>query len=124
VGSLAFYHTMGFGYGGILVDFPVVNKGAGARTQGGGEAAIGARPTSSTSRHDQILGWKVGKGTDGKPRFMQLRCGVREEDDGQFGTEDVEQVRVLEPGKWETWREKEQQTQNGVVKEWALHERA
>ena len=63
----------------------------------------------------QILGWRTA-GNRAEARLSQVRYLERvSEPDGKFGESLQQQVRVLEPGRWETWRNDEP---NG----WALHE--
>ena len=117
--ATAFWEPMGYGLAGVLVDMPVVNGGSGARTKKD-EKDLGVRPYFVLIRHSALLGWKVGKDNKGKPMLTQLRLmECVQEDDGSFGTVDISQIRVLEPGKWFTYREKENANK---VKEWVLHE--
>jgi hypothetical protein len=67
-----------------------------------------------------LLGWRT-KRINGAETFTQLRLLEQViEDDGQFGEKSVEQVRVLYPGKWQTWRESEKVDADGK-KVWVLH---
>jgi hypothetical protein len=64
-----------------------------------------------------ILGWRHQASVDGgKLQQLRLREWVQE-DDGRFGTKTVQQIRVLEPGKWEVWRQKAANSTG-----WELHE--
>jgi len=92
--------ALAFGVCGILVDVP---PNPGARTVDD-ERRAGIRPYLVHIRHNGILGWKTKK-IGSALQLSQLRLFERiEEDDGEFGTKLVDQVRVLEPGKWATWR--------------------
>jgi hypothetical protein len=92
--------ALSHGLTGILVDAPPAQ---GLRTLAE-EQAAGIRPYFVHIRHDAILGWKT-EATSSGIRLKQLRLLESvEEDDGEFGTKMVEQVRVLEPGKWTTYR--------------------
>jgi len=94
--------ALGPGIGGILVDFPRVE---GLKTVAE-EAAAGVRPYFVQIKPWQILGWK-SKRENGAEVLTQLRlleCVA--EDDGEFGEVDIEQVRVLYPGRFEVWRKK------------------
>lgn len=85
---------------GVLVDFPKVPENRTAAD----EKASGARPYLVQYRADSILGWRTQK-TEAGVTLSQLRLLEEvEEDDGAFGTESVEQVRLLEPGKWAVYR--------------------
>jgi Domain of unknown function (DUF4055) len=102
---------MGYGIGGILVDYP---KAMGVRTAAD-ERAAGLRPYMVEIKPWQVLGW-VESRRNGAWVIEQLRlmeCVA--EPDGPWGTKKVDQVRVLEPGKWATYRQNEK-------KEWVLHE--
>lgn len=98
-----FREAMGYGLGGILVDYPRASSG-GVRTVAQVEAA-GERPYWVRYRHSQILGWKT-ESRNGAVRLTQLRLLESfEEDDGEWGTKHVPQVRVLRPGSWSVYRQ-------------------
>lgn len=98
--------AIGYGLSGVLVDYP---KTDGVRTLAD-ERAVGARPYWVHVRHDQILGWRTER-RNGQLFTAQLRLMESvEEQDGPYGTKTVQQVRVLEPGKWETYRADEKGT--------------
>lgn len=113
-----------YGLSGVLVDYPDTRardtngmplEGPVERTVAQAEAA-GLRPYFVRVRHDQILGWRFGL-VDGKPALTQLRLlESREAEDGEFGTVDVPQVRVLTPGKWAVWEE----SGTGTARAWAV----
>lgn len=110
----------GYGLSGILVDFPdateVPTTEAGARTQAA-EQQAGLRPYWVEIKPQQIVGWRAAF-ESGAWVFRMLRLmECVEEDAGDFGTTEVEQVRVLEPSKWTTYRL--QKTTAG--EEWLLH---
>ena len=98
--------ALGKGLAGILVDFPqndAQRNGAGLTTLAA-EQAAGLRPYWVHVRANQILGWRARR-VGALWMLAQLRLlELVEEQDGEFGTKDVEQVRVLEPGKWTTYR--------------------
>lgn len=76
------------------------------------EKAAGIRPYLVLVKPEQVLGWRY----DGA-RLVQVRYQESVEvDDGAFGAETVQQIRVLEPGVWRTYRKPEKSTQ------WVLHE--
>lgn len=98
---------------GVLVEYP---KAQGIRTQEQ-EKAAGARPYCVQYPANSILGWRTAKAEAGL-QLSQLRLlEYADVDDGDFGTKSVEQVRLLEPGKWSTWRE---DPKNKDI--WLLHE--
>ena len=106
--------AMGPGLCGILVDTPERPEGIKTVAQ---EQAAGIRPYWVLIRPLQILGWKRQK-IKGQWMLSQLRImECVEEDDDAFGVVEVEQVRVLEPGKWSTYRKGQGQQKD----EWLLH---
>lgn len=89
---------------GVLVDFPKSEEST--RTQAA-EKASGARPYLAKYRADTILGWRTEKTPSGL-KLGQLRLLEQvEEADGAFGTDVIEQVRLLEPGRWAVYRQNE-----------------
>lgn len=102
---------LGYGIGGILVDFPQAN---GVRTMAD-ERAAGLRPYMVQIKPQQIIGWRAVR-FNGAWRLDQLRFMESvEEPDGAFDAKEINQVRVLEPGKWAIHRQNEK-------KEWVLHD--
>jgi len=96
-----FEEAVAFGLSGILVDYPTVS---GLRTVAE-EKKAGVRPYFVHVRAQNILGWR-SKVVAGRETLTQLRLLEQvEEEDGEFGTDVVEQVRVLYPGYWEVWRQ-------------------
>ena len=94
--------VMSYGLVGVLVDYPKSE----AKTRDD-ERKAGARPYLTRYKADQILGWRVGR-LNGKDRLMQLRVlETITENDGEFGEKSIEQVRVLVPGAWATYRKAE-----------------
>lgn len=121
------------GAGLVLVDFPYVET----RTNGSGveykdkndeqwkvktaeaDKQNGWRPYFVYIPQTDLLGWRFAV-ENGKHVLTQLRFVEHViEHEGQWDTDDtpIRQVRVLEPGKWETWRE----TGEGDKKEWTLY---
>lgn len=99
----AFVHAVGYGIGGILVDYPKV---MGVQTLAD-ERQAGARPYMTMVEHDAILGWRA-KLIGGMWQLTQLRLAEEAEvEDGRFGIKCVKRVRVLEPGRYELWQEPE-----------------
>lgn len=112
-----FREDMGYGLAGILVDYPRAPEG-GFRSRAEQEAS-GQRPYWVRVKHSQILGWR-SKTTGGKVQLSQLRLLESfEEEDGEFGTKQVPQVRVLRPGSWSVYR---QTTDAQKKSSWALVE--
>lgn len=102
-----------------LVDFPSTSdeEGRALYPTRAAEMAAGVRPYAVIIKPGQVLGWK-SKSRNGAEVLTQFRYmeSVEEEDpENQFVTKQVEQVRVLEPGSWRTFRK--QKTQ-GNKEEW------
>lgn len=103
------------GIAGILVDFPTVT---GVRTKAD-EEKIGARPYCIQISYENVLGWKSER-INGVETLTQLRLlESAVEPDGPFHERRIEQVRVLYPGKWETWRKTKAE---GGDEKWTLHQ--
>ena len=89
-----------YGLSGVLVDYPQASQ---VRTRAD-EMVTGVRPYFAHYKPQSILGWKSTK-RNGQEMLTQVRLLESvEEDDGEFGTKQVEQVRVLEPGLWFVYR--------------------
>lgn len=104
-----------YGLAGILVEAPPpIQTGGRAPTRAEQEMA-GVRPYLVRVKHDQILGWRT-ESVGGRRVLAQLRIMEHvSEAVGDFGQKTIEQVRVLEPGLWMTYRK----TEKG---EWVQHE--
>ena len=98
-----FTHTMSDGIGWIVADCPRVGEGLTLAD----ERAIGFRPYLIHVPLANVLGWKhvVESGVHKLTQFRYLEC--TEIEDGKFGTKEVEQVRVLEPGEVTVYRKDE-----------------
>lgn len=109
----ALIDAMAYGISGVLVDHPTTE---GLRTKADQDAA-GVRPYFTHYRHGCILGWRT-KTEAGRTTLTQLRL-LEEvcEDDGDFGEQHVEQVRVLTPGAWQTYRKRDKNSDD-----WEVHE--
>lgn len=96
-----FAEAVGFGLCGVLVEAPQTV----APSRSLAERPAGLRPYWVRVRHDQVLGWKAAS-VGGAMKLTQLRLlETYEEPDGRFGVKVKPQVRVLEPGRWEVWRQ-------------------
>lgn len=109
--------ALGFGIAGILVDHP---KSEGIKTLAE-EKALGLRPYFVKIDADSLLDFK-SKRVNGYEVITQLRFVemVSEETGNEFQDAVVEQVRVLDIGKWRTYRKKLNDTKG--IEEWILHE--
>lgn len=106
-----FFKSVAHGLTHILVDYP---EGAEAQTKAQ-ETELGLRPYSIHIDPCQVIGFKTAN-SGGKTVLTQFRyMETVEEYTSEFEVKTVEQVRVLEPGKWATYRRNSKQ-------EWALHE--
>lgn len=113
--ATAAHLAMAYGFAGILADMP---PNPGARTVAE-ERRAGLRPYLTQYRPHDVLGWRVERRGPSMV-LTQLRLLERvTEPDGPFGTKRTEQVRVLEPGRWQTWRPV--RGANGA-EEWRIHE--
>lgn len=90
-----------YGLSGVLVDYPRADN---VKTRAD-EMVTGVRPYFAHYKPGTILGWKSQK-INGEEVLTQLRLlETVEEDDGEFSTKQVEQVRVLTPGNWQIYRQ-------------------
>lgn len=96
---------------GLCHAFVDHQKAEGVRTQAD-EKAAGVRPYVVMVKPEQVCGWRVRDGVLTQVRYREMI----EESDGDFGTKRVDQIRVLEPGKWTTYRKPKE---GGV---WTIHE--
>lgn len=96
---------------GLCHAFVDHQKAEGVRTQAD-EKAAGVRPYVVMVKPEQVCGWRVRDGVLSQVRYREMI----EESDGDFGTKRVAQIRVLEPGKWTTYRKPKE---GGV---WAIHD--
>lgn len=114
--------VLGYGFGGILVDHKRAPQTTGAPLSVAAEKAAGMRPYMVYVRCAQILGWKA-KAEDDEYTLTQLRIMESvEEDDGEFGKKQVPQVRVLEPGKWRTFRKPAAAQAAAGTEQWVKYE--
>ena len=92
--------ALAYGLSGILVDYPLAE---GVRTVAD-EIKTGVRPYLVHITHEAILGW-LTRQVNGSTVLAQLRfLETVDEPDGEYAVKSIEQVRVLEPGKWATYR--------------------
>lgn len=104
------------GIAAIVVDVPASPAGVAPRTVAE-ERAIGLRPYLVRVMHDQILGWRK-EIINGRATLTMFRyCEEIEVPDGDFGTKCIDQIRVLTPGKWATYRKVDDKKD-----EWVFHE--
>src|SRR5690606_22200845 len=107
-----FRTALGYGICHCLVEYPQVE---GVRTVAE-ERATGVRPYAVLIKPEQVLGWRY-RLVNGKPFLTQFRYRETiDEEVGAFGVESIEQIRVLEPGKWTVYRKSEGSST------WSVHE--
>lgn len=97
----AFREMVSHGFGGILVDH---TKTDGQAKTVADAKRLGARPYWVHYKHGQILGARFKQGAAGLELVLLRLLETVEEESGDYGTEAVEQVRVLRPGSWEIHR--------------------
>lgn len=111
-----FSTAIGYGLTHMLADYPI----AEAITTLAQEKESGARPYLIHIKPDSILGWRSDK-IGGVEVLTQLRILENVEvPSGNFGTKAVEQVRVLAPGTWQTYRMTEVKVGRKTVIQWVL----
>lgn len=96
-----FYDALQPGVSYILVDMPPAEGKTRTVAQ---ERAEGRRPYLVHIPVERLIGWKSDtvNGAETLTQVRILECVY--EPDGPFHEKEIEQVRVLEPGTWATWR--------------------
>lgn len=99
----------------VLVDYPPAE---GLKTKAD-EKTAGVRPYGVIIKPGQVLGWR-SEPRGGQIFLTQFRYMESVEvDEGAFGCKNIDQIRVLVPGAWATYRE----VDDGKGKKvWTLHE--
>lgn len=100
----------------VLSDYPVTGD---LKTRAD-EIAARARPYGVIIRPEQVLGWKT-QSQNGEQMLSQFRYmeSVEIEDpENEFALKTIEQIRVLEVGKWTTYRKSEGSDKKTV---WLMH---
>lgn len=109
--------AMSYGICGLLVDYPPAEN---IKTRAD-ELESGVRPYWVKICADSLLDYKSMR-VNGRETFTQLRfleCVTDDEKSTEFSEVMVEQVRVLDIGKWRTYRKKKDDV-TGETK-WVLH---
>ena len=112
-----FVDAMANGVSLVVIDFP--NVPTPARTIAD-EKASPARPYWMHYHAASVIACRTDR-IAGRERIVHLR--LREnviEPDGDWGEKQVEQVRVLEPGRWQVWRKKPQPVRFVAAEEWEV----
>lgn len=97
----AFREMVSHGFGGILVDH---TKTEGQAVTVADTKRMGARPYWVHYKHNQILGARFTQSANGLQLVLLRLLETVEEEDGDYGSQEVQQVRVLRPGTWEIHR--------------------
>ena len=98
----------------VLIEHPATRDAEGNKLYKtmAEESAAGVRPYAVIIKPGRVLGWRYSGS-----KLMQVRYAESVEvPDGEFGVKTVEQIRVLEPGSWRTYRQAEK---SGV---WEVHD--
>lgn len=110
--------AMAYGLCGILVEHPPADKQL-SRAE---ERQRGLRPYFVKVSANSLLDYDSER-VNGQETFTMLRFVemVSERDpENEFVVKDIEQVRVLNPGRWRVYREKRNETSGAL--EWQLHD--
>ena len=100
-----------YGHAGILVDYPSTEAAPNLAA----ERAMGLRPYFINVDAKQILGWRKEEGSPIAP-ISQIRINeVVSEPLGEFGSELVRQIRVLEPGRYRVYRRGRSESQTWTI---------
>ena len=114
-----FSQAMSHGLCHALAEYPNIQRADGQLVTSADAIAINARPYAIMIRPQQVLGWRVSN-RNGKHVLDQFRYMESvEEEDGLFGMKRIDQIRVLTPGAWQTYREK---ADDNGQKTWMLYE--
>lgn len=115
-----FYDSLQTGIGYIYVDMPpAVQRMDGKPATMADEKEAGLRPYLTYIPVERLIGWK-SRMVAGVATLTQIR--IKEcvtEPDGDFLEKEVDQIRVVEPGKWTTYRKSEDSKTLG---EWVPHD--
>lgn len=106
----------------VLVEYPktVDEQGKPIIVTKADEIKAKVRPYAVMIRPQQVLGWRSAS-EGGQTVLSQFRYMESvDEDDGEFGVKSIDQIRVLWPGRWATYRKgKEKDTGK---ESWLLHD--
>lgn len=115
-----FFDGMQSGIAYILTDMPpAVKRADGQPATRADEQAAKLRPYLCHIKMENLIGWRSTT-VSGAETLTQVR--IREcvsEADGDWGEKEVEQIRVLTPGAWQTFRKS---TVQGQEDKWVPHE--
>jgi hypothetical protein len=114
-----FTQALSHGLCHALAEYPNIQpQGEGELVTLADAQAVKARPYVIMIRPQQVIGWRSSN-DGGEHVLTQFRYMESvEEEDGEFGVKEIKQIRVLLPGAWKTYREKED---DKGKKSWMLH---
>lgn len=110
--SRSVFHTgLGFGLGGILVDWPAVKRAPGAPPLSqADEKAMNLRPYFVQIRPTQLLDCQVARvGAKWVVTMLRFKECVDKPSTSKYVTKSVEQIRVITPTYWEVHQLNERQ---------------
>lgn len=97
-----FDQALTYGLSHVLIDYPRVE---GQPRNLAEERQMGNRPYATVINPKQVIGWKSAR-IDGVQKLTQVRIAETvQEDDGEFGVTEVEQIRVLYRGGFQVHRQ-------------------
>jgi len=102
-------NAIAYGIDCVQVEF----SGDGVARTRADEQRAGARPYLVRWPAGSVLGWRTDPASGGLAQIRLLETVTAE--DGPFHEKTIEQVRVLEPGRWSVYRANDK-------KEWLLHD--
>lgn len=118
VWSQSFFSTgLAYGLCHVLVEYP---KTQGLNTKAD-EINAGVRPYAVIIDPQQVLGWKSASqnGEQSLSQFRYMETVEEDDPENSFAVKCFKQIRVLEPGKWSTYR---QVDDDKGGKTWKLYE--
>ena len=100
----------------ILVDYPKTSQEGGKPLNLAQEKQAGVRPVFVHIRPEQLIGWRSEIDVNGQPKLTLIRWAEsRTEPDGDYGTKEVETIRVYTTTGWEVHKKND-------INEYALAE--
>lgn len=115
---------LAFGLCHVLADYPntTPKEGEAPIRTALDEKVAGVRPYAVMIHPKQVIGWKAEnvRGEQVLTQFRYMESVEVADPDNDFTTVTIPQVRVLEPGKWTTYRKSRNATTG--KEEWAVHE--
>jgi len=97
------------GVGHVLVDYPITVDENGETPNLQQERSSGLKPRLIGISPDQLIGWQTSQSAGGKPYLSRIRITeTKTEPDGEWGEQEVQYVRVIEPDSWRLYRKVEE----------------